>query len=84
VTSELTALQAEVLAVVRDETCGPSRVAQHLLVRPSSARTALMALERRNYVSAVYTGIGVRGRHFTSTARGDEALLATFSEDTDE
>lgn len=81
----LTALQAQVLGAVAESrhAASPSDVAADLRCSVSGARSALAALERRGLVAAVYTGIGVRGRCFETTRKGDDALQAAFGGDDD-
>lgn len=82
----LTNLQAQVLGSVSQHrhAASPSSVASDLLISAGTARSALVALERRGLVTAIYTGIGVRGRCFEVTGRAEAALAAAFSEEADE
>jgi DNA-binding PadR family transcriptional regulator len=73
----MTERQADVLGVLSDgKTYTPSEIGEyHLPIGLSSARAALDGLERRKYVSAVYTGTHRRGRSYEITDAGTEALL---------
>lgn len=79
----LSALQAQVLGVIDSsrDPLSPADVASHLLVSPSSARSALMALERRGLVAASYSGNRTLARHYTRTTRTADALLAAFPDE---
>jgi predicted ArsR family transcriptional regulator len=86
-TAKLTSRQADVLGVVEGN--GPVTARDvgeyHLPIGISSARSHLNALERKGFVSAVYTGSGVSmtARSYVITDEGAEALAAADAETDD-